>query len=47
MLMVLFIFITFAESGKRLSTNEGISLVLLYVFFIMIEFYLELTRGVT
>ena len=40
MLLVAFLFATFMESGSKLSITEGISLILLYVFFIIIEFYI-------
>ncbi|MFH1358461.1 MAG: hypothetical protein ABIH37_01070 [archaeon] len=36
-----FIFYTFIKSGKKLSTYEGISLILIYVLFIMIEFFIR------
>jgi len=39
MLMVTFIFATFIASGRRLDVKEGISLILLYGFFIIIQFY--------
>jgi len=41
MIVVCFLFSTFVETGRRLSTMEGISMVLLYVFFIIVEYYLK------
>jgi cation:H+ antiporter len=41
MLIVAFLFATFTESGNRLDIKEGISLILLYAFFVMIEFYVR------
>ena len=45
MLVIAFIFATFVESGKKLYLKEGIALVLLYIFFIMIEFYIKTIGG--
>jgi len=42
MLVVSFLFATFVESGSRLSWREGISLIMLYTFFVMIEFYIRI-----
>ncbi len=42
MVIVTFIFATFVESGDRLYWKEGVSLIMLYVFFIIIEFYIKL-----
>ena len=36
-----FLFVTFCESGRKLDTREGISLILLYIFFVIIEFYVS------
>ena len=36
-----FLFVTFVESGRKLDTREGISLILLYIFFVIIEFYVR------
>ena len=36
-----FIFIAFAKTGKKLEKIEGISLILLYVLFIIIEFFIR------
>ena len=41
MLIITFIFATFVESGSRLYIKEGISLILLYIFFIIIELSLR------
>ncbi len=41
MLLVAFLFATFIESGNKLRVKEAISLILLYLFFIMIEFYVK------
>ncbi len=42
MLLTAFIFATFIASGRKLDTTEGITLILLYIFFIFIELY---TKG--
>jgi cation:H+ antiporter len=34
-----FIFVAFLKSGKKIETMEGISLILLYVLFLIIEFF--------
>ena len=36
-----FIFITFLKSDREIRTGEGIALILLYIFFIIIEFFLK------
>lgn len=41
MLIVVFLFGTMTESGKKLYLREGLSLIFLYIFFIMIEFYIH------
>lgn len=41
LLLSCFLFITFTESGNRLDMKEGISLILLYIFFVMVEFYIK------
>ncbi|MBD3354543.1 hypothetical protein GF361_01000 [Candidatus Woesearchaeota archaeon] len=41
MLITAFIFATFIRSGKRVDWEEGLSLVLLYVFFIILEVYIK------
>lgn len=41
MLIVAFLFATFVESGNKLYIKEGIALILLYIFFIIIEFYVK------
>jgi cation:H+ antiporter len=44
MIVITFIFITFGESDRGISWKEGISLILLYVFFLVIETYVTLIR---
>jgi len=41
MVVVAFIFATFVESGNRLYFKEGISLIMLYVFFVILEFIIK------
>jgi len=41
MILVTFLFATFVESGNRLYVKEGIALILLYVFFVFIQFYIK------
>ncbi len=41
MVVIAFLFATFVESGNKLYIKEGISLILLYIFFVMIEFYIN------
>ncbi|MBU4493072.1 MAG: sodium:calcium antiporter [Nanoarchaeota archaeon] len=41
MVVVAFLFATFVESGNKLYVKEGISLILLYIFFVIIEFYIN------
>ncbi len=41
MVVIAFLFATFVESGDKLYIKEGISLILLYVFFVIIEFYIN------
>ena len=41
MLFSAFIFLTFAESGESISWKEGMSLLMLYVLFIIIEAYIQ------
>ena len=36
-----FIFVTFMKTGKRLEKIEGVSLILIYVLFILIEFFIR------
>ena len=45
MIIIAFIFSTFVESGKKLYWKEGVSLIMLYVFFVMIEFYIKTLSG--
>jgi len=39
LLLAAFLFVTFCQSGKKLDVREGVSLVLLYIFFVMLELY--------
>lgn len=41
MLVIAIIFTAFVEKGNKLSWIEGLSLVLLYILFLIIEFYLK------
>ena len=41
MIIVAFLFATFTESGNKLSYKEGISLIMLYVFFLIVEYYIK------
>jgi len=41
MLVILFVFITFAESKTGFTRQEGIALIVLYVFFLLVEFYMK------
>ena len=41
MIIVGFLFFTFVKSGDGLDWREGLSLIFLYVFFLMVEFYLK------
>lgn len=41
MLFAAFLFATFMGSGSKLGVREGIALILLYVFFIIVEFYVK------
>lgn len=41
MILVTFLFATFMETSNRLTKLEGIALIMLYVFFIIIEFYFK------
>ncbi len=45
MIIIAFLFATFVESGKKLYWKEGVSLIMLYAFFIMIEFYISTLNG--
>jgi len=35
-----FLFVTFIESEKKLDLMEGISLILLYISFVVVQFYI-------
>jgi len=39
MLLSAFLFVTFVQSNRRLDLTEGISLILLYVFFVLLQFF--------
>jgi cation:H+ antiporter len=41
MMMAGFLFVTFIESEKKLDWMEGVSLLLLYVFFIVVQFFIR------
>lgn len=45
MVLVAFIFMTFAESDKGITWKEGIALILLYVFFVVMESYIRTLVG--
>jgi cation:H+ antiporter len=45
MVVASFIFITFGESEKGISWKEGLSMVMLYVFFIVVQTYITLLRA--
>lgn len=45
MMIISFVFITFGESDKGLSWKEGLSLLMLYVFFIITQTYITLLRN--
>ena len=41
MVIIAFLFATFVESGNKLYVKERVSLILLYIFFVIIEFYIK------
>jgi cation:H+ antiporter len=41
LLLVCFIFMTFVKGATRLTWREGVALILLYCFFLMVEFYVK------
>ncbi len=45
MIIVSFLFATFVESGSKLSWKEGVSLIMLYTFFVIIEFYIKIVSN--
>ncbi len=45
MVLSAFLFMTFAESEKGISWKEGISLILLYMFFVIVESYIKSLGG--
>ena len=46
LVIISFVFLTFGESERGISWKEGLSLILLYVFFIIIQIYITLLRTV-
>jgi len=44
MLLVAFLFVTFTESEEMISWQEGIALILLYVFFVIVELNVRLLQ---
>lgn len=45
LVLIAFIFMTFAESDKGITWKEGMALILLYVFFVVIESYIKFVTG--
>lgn len=45
MVLIAFLFMTFAESEAGISWKEGVSLILFYVFFIIMESYIKMLSG--
>ena len=45
MVLIAFIFMTFAESDKGISWKEGVALIFLYIFFVVIESYIKMITG--
>jgi len=41
MMLVAIIFTVFVEEGNKIRLTEGLVLVLLYVFFLIVEFYIK------
>ncbi len=41
LLLVCFIFLTFVKGSNKLTWREGVALILLYCFFLMVEFYVK------
>lgn len=41
MVIIAFVFATFVESEEKLDWKEGLSLIMLYIFFIIIQFYIK------
>lgn len=44
LVIIAFVFITFGESERGISWKEGLSLLLLYVFFIIVQTYITMLR---
>jgi len=42
MIFSAFLFLTFVESGNKLRWKQGISMILIYVLFLMVEFYVQI-----
>ncbi|MBD3310156.1 hypothetical protein GF351_02970 [Candidatus Woesearchaeota archaeon] len=45
MIIITFLFASFVESGQKLYMKEGISMVMMYVFFLIIEYYIKVFSG--
>jgi cation:H+ antiporter len=45
LVIIAFVFITFGESDRGISWKEGMSLLLLYVFFIIVQTYIAMLRS--
>tara|TARA_Y100000310_G_C20643810_1_gene795452 strand:- start:991 stop:1962 length:972 start_codon:yes stop_codon:yes gene_type:complete len=45
MIIIAFLFATMMDKGRRLNWKEGISLVMLYLFFLIVEFYIMNIRN--
>lgn len=41
MILSAFLFVTFIQSGRKLDLREGISLILMYIFFVVIQFFIK------
>jgi len=46
MIVIGFLFITFTESSRKLDLKEGVSLILVYILFIIVQFYIHNLGGV-
>ncbi|MCK4521754.1 MAG: sodium:calcium antiporter [Nanoarchaeota archaeon] len=46
MIITAFLFTTFIESGNKLYWKEGVAMIIIYVFFIMMEMYISRVGGV-
>jgi len=45
LVIIAFVFITFGESERGISWKEGLSLIMLYLFFIIVQTYMTLLRN--